>query len=146
MTAKFKNFDYTMLWQGATGASQYLRTESGLIGNFPMAYVKDRWTEDNINGSWPRAYDRDREYWVNRQNTFWYWNTNYVRLKTLDLGYNIPSRLCKRIGLQNLRVYVSGQNLVTIDNVKIFDPEAPSGSGQFYPQTKIYNVGLNVTF
>lgn len=146
MTAKFKNFDFTMLWQGATGASQYLRTESGLIGNFPMAYVKDRWTEDNINGSWPRAYDRDREYWVNRQNTFWFWNTNYVRLKTLDLGYNIPSKLCKRVGLQNLRVYVSGQNLVTIDKVKIFDPEAPSGSGQFYPQTKIYNVGLNVTF
>jgi TonB-linked SusC/RagA family outer membrane protein len=146
MTAKFKNFDFTMLWQGATGASQYLRTESGLIGNFPMAYVEDRWTEDNPNGSWPRAYDRDREYWVSRQNTFWYWNTNYVRLKTLDLGYNIPAHLCKRIGLQNLRVYVSGQNLLTIDKVKIFDPEAPSGSGQFYPQTKIYNVGLNVTF
>lgn len=146
MTAKFKNFDFTMLWQGATGASQYLRTESGLIGNFPMAYVEDRWTEDNPNGSWPRAYDRDREYWVSRENTFWYWNTNYVRLKTLDLGYNIPATLCKRIGLQNLRVYVSGQNLVTIDKVKIFDPEAPSGSGQFYPQTRIYNVGLNVTF
>jgi len=146
MTAKFKNFDFTMLWQGATGASQYLRTESGLIGNFPMAYVEDRWTEDNPNGSWPRAYDRDREYWVSRQNTFWYWNTNYVRLKTLDLGYNFPGQLCKRIGLQNLRVYVSGQNLLTIDKVKIFDPEAPSGSGQFYPQTKIYNVGLNVTF
>lgn len=146
MTAKFKNFDFTMLWQGATGASQYLRTESGLIGNFPMAYVKDRWTEDNPNGSWPRAYDRDREYWVNRPNTFWFWNTNYLRLKTLDLGYNIPANVCKRIGLQNLRVYVSGQNLLTIDKVKIFDPEAPSGSGQFYPQTKIYNVGLNVTF
>ncbi|NLU96357.1 SusC/RagA family TonB-linked outer membrane protein [Chitinophaga sp. Ak27] len=146
VTAKFKNFDFTMLWQGATGASQYLRTESGLIGNFPMAYVEDRWTESNPNGSWPRAYDRDREYWVNRQNTFWYWNTNYARLKTLDLGYNFPSPMCKRIGLQNLRVYVSGQNLLTIDKVKIFDPEAPSGSGQYYPQTKIYNVGLNVTF
>lgn len=146
MTAKFKNFDFTMLWQGATGASQYLRTESGLIGNFPMAYVEDRWTADNPDGSWPRAYDRDREYWVNRANTFWFWNTNYVRLKTLDLGYNIPAALCKRVGIQNLRVYVSGQNLVTIDKVKIFDPEAPSGSGQFYPQTKIYNVGLNVTF
>ncbi|HVI45922.1 MAG TPA: TonB-dependent receptor [Chitinophaga sp.] len=146
LVGKFKNFDLTMLWQGATGASQYLRTESGLIGNFPMAYVQDRWTETNINGSWPRAYDRDREYWVGRQNTFWFWNTNYMRLKTLDLGYSFPAKLCKRVGLQNLRVYVSGQNLITIDRVKIFDPEAPSGSGQFYPQTKIYNVGLNVTF
>ncbi|PSL49239.1 TonB-linked SusC/RagA family outer membrane protein [Chitinophaga niastensis] len=146
LTAKFRNFDFTMLWQGATGASQYLQTESGLIGNFPEAYVKDRWTVDNPNASWPRAYDRGREYWVNQANTFWFWNTNYVRLKTLDLGYNVPAVLCKRIGLQNLRVYVSGQNLLTIDRVKIFDPEAPSGSGQFYPQTKIYNVGLNVTF
>lgn len=146
VTAKYKNFDFTMLWQGATGASQYLRTESGLIGNFPMAFVQDRWTEQNTDASWPRAYDRDREYWVNRQNTFWFWNTNYVRLKTLDFGYNIPDKVCKRVGLQNLRVYVSGQNLLTIDKVKIFDPEAPSGSGQYYPQTKIYNVGLNVTF
>ncbi|CAL1521035.1 TonB-dependent receptor [Chitinophaga sp. MM2321] len=146
MTAKFKNFDFTMLWQGAQGASQYLHTESGLIGNFPEAYVKDRWTADHTDATWPRVNDRDREYWVSRQNTFWFWNTNYLRLKTLDFGYNIPEALCKRVGLQNFRVYVSGQNLITIDNVKIFDPEAPSGSGQFYPQTKIYNVGLNLTF
>ncbi|SHM35940.1 TonB-linked outer membrane protein, SusC/RagA family [Chitinophaga jiangningensis] len=146
MTAKYANFDFTMLWQAATGASQYIRTESGLIGNFPEAIVKDRWTAQNPNGSWPRAYDRDREYWVNRQNTFWYWNTNYARLKTLDFGYNVPGALCKRIGIQNFRVYFTGQNLLTIDNVKIFDPEAPQGSGQYYPQTKIYNVGLNVTF
>ncbi|MBV8254611.1 MAG: TonB-dependent receptor [Chitinophaga sp.] len=146
LTAKYKNFDFTMLWQGATGASQYIRTESGLIGNFPEAIVKDRWTPTNTNANWPRAYDRDREYWVGRQNTFWFWNTDYARLKTLDLGYNVPTTLCKRVGIQNLRVYVSGQNLLTIDKVKIFDPEAPQGSGQYYPQTKIYNVGLNVTF
>ncbi|WP_291908395.1 TonB-dependent receptor [Chitinophaga sp. CB10] len=146
MSAKYANFDFTMLWQAATGASQYIRTESGLIGNFPEAIVKDRWTPENPNGSWPRAYDRDREYWVNRQNTFWYWNTNYARLKTLDFGYNVPAAFCKRIGIQNFRVYFTGQNLITIDKVKIFDPEAPQGSGQYYPQTKIYNVGLNVTF
>ncbi|WP_143308568.1 SusC/RagA family TonB-linked outer membrane protein [Chitinophaga vietnamensis] len=146
LTAKYKNFDFTMLWQGAAGASQYIRTESGLIGNFPDAFVKDRWTPTHTDASWPRAYDRDREYWVNRQNTFWYWNTNYARLKTLDIGYNIPSALCKRVGIQDFRVYVSGQNLLTIDKVKIFDPEAPQGSGQYYPQTKIYNVGLNITF
>ncbi|SEW28799.1 SusC/RagA family TonB-linked outer membrane protein [Chitinophaga arvensicola] len=146
LNAKYSNFDITMLWQGAGGASQYLRTESGLIGNFPMAYVEDRWTEKNTSASWPRAFDRDREYWVGRQNTFWFWNTSYVRLKTLDLGYNVPETLCRRYGLQNLRVYVSGQNLLTFDKVKIFDPEAPQGSGQFYPQTKIYNVGVKVTF
>ncbi len=146
LSAKYNNFDFTMLWQGATGASQYLHTESGLIGNFPEAYIKDRWTTDNINASWPRVNDRDREYWVNRQNTFWFWKTDYARLKTVELGYTIPGTAIKSIGLQKLRVYVSGQNLLTLDNVKIFDPEAPMGSGQFYPQVKIYNVGLNVTF
>lgn len=146
IVAKYANFDLTMLWQGASGASQYLRTESGLIGNFPMAFVRDRWTASNPDAAWPRAYDRDREYWVNRQNTFWFWNTNYMRLKTLDIGYTIPQKLRKRIGLQDARIYVSGQNLITFDRVKIFDPEAPRGSGQYYPQTRIYNVGLNVTF
>lgn len=146
MAASYKGFDITMLWQGAAGARQYLRTESGLIGNFPMKFVEDRWTESNIDGSWPRPYDRDREYWVSRPNTWWYWDTDYFRLKTLELGYTLPEKWRKRVGLDDLRIYVSGQNLVTFDKVKIFDPELPSGSGQYYPQTKIYNVGLNLTF
>lgn len=144
--ADYANFDLTMLWQGATGASQYIRTESGLIGNFPMKIAEDRWTTDNPDASMPRPYDRDKEYWVSRQNTFWLWNTNYLRLKTVELGYTLPEALQKRIGLDDLRLYVSGQNLVTFDNVKIFDPESPTGSGQFYPQTRIFNLGLNVTF
>ncbi|RPE13718.1 TonB-dependent receptor [Chitinophaga lutea] len=144
--AEFHNFDLTMLWQAATGSSQYIRTESGLIGNFPMRIVEDRWTPQNPNGSMPRPYDRDKEYWVSRPNTFWLWNTNYLRLKTLELGYTIPQTLRKKAGLEDLRVYVSGQNLLTFDKVKIFDPESPTGSGQYYPQTRIFNAGLNVTF
>ncbi len=94
----------------------------------------------------PRPYDRDKEYWVSRQNTFWLWNTDYLRLKTLELGYTLPEATQKRLGLDDLRLYISGQNLITFDKVKIFDPESPTGSGQFYPQTRIFNVGLNVTF
>lgn len=144
--ADYKGFDLTMLWQAATGSSQYIRTESGLIGNFPMKIAADRWTTDNIDASMPRPYDRDREYWVSRQNTFWLWNTDYIRLKTVEIGYSISERLRKRAGLEELRFYVSGQNLLTFDKVKIFDPESPTGSGQFYPQTRIFNAGLNVTF
>ncbi|UYQ92881.1 TonB-dependent receptor [Chitinophaga horti] len=82
---------------------------------------------------------------MSRPNTFWFWDTDYFRLKTLELGYTLPEKWRKRIGLDDLRIYVSGQNLLTVDKVKIFDPELPSGSGQYYPQTKIYNVGINVT-
>jgi TonB-linked SusC/RagA family outer membrane protein len=144
--ADYKGFDLTMLWQAATGSSQYIRTESGLIGNFPMKIAADRWTKENIDASMPRPYDRDREYWVSRQNTFWLWDTDYLRLKTIELGYSIRENLRKKYGLEELRFYVSGQNLLTIDKVKIFDPESPTGSGQFYPQTRIFNAGLNVTF
>ncbi|WP_343304902.1 TonB-dependent receptor [Chitinophaga niabensis] len=146
LAAEYRGFDVTMLWQAATGASQYIRTESGLIGNFPMKIVENRWTPENIDAAYPRPYDRDKEYWVSRQNTFWLWNTDYLRLKTMEIGYTLSETLQKRIGLDDLRIYVSGQNLITIDKVKIFDPESPTGSGQFYPQTRIFNVGLNVTF
>lgn len=142
----YKQFDLTLLFQGAAGARQYLRTESGLIGNFPLEFVEDRWTEDNIDASWPRAYDRDREYWVNRENTFWWWKTDFLRLKTVDFGYTLPQELTRKISINNLRVFLSGQNLLTFSKVKFFDPEVPRGSGQYYPQTKIYNLGVSLTF
>jgi len=146
LSAEYKDFDLTMLWQGAAGARQYVRTESGLIGNFPVAFVKDRWTPDNPDASWPRTYDREREYWVNRANTFWWWKTDYIRLKTIELGYTLPQQLTSKIAVNTLRVFVSGQNLLTFSKVDFFDPEIPSGSAQYYPQTKVYNLGLSVNF
>ncbi|MFB5946844.1 SusC/RagA family TonB-linked outer membrane protein [Albibacterium profundi] len=146
LAAAYKDFDLTILMQGSAGARQYVRTESGLIGNFPVAFVEDRWTENNIDASWPRTYDRDREYWVNRENTFWWWKTDFLRLKTIELGYTLPQDLTKKVSISSLRLFASGQNLLTFSKVDFFDPEIPSGSGQYYPQTKIYNVGVSVTF
>ncbi|GAB3262896.1 TonB-dependent receptor [Larkinella harenae] len=142
---QYAGFDLTMLWQGAGDANQYVRTESGLIGNFPRAYVENRWTKDNPNATVPRVFD-NREYWITQTNTHWLYDTDYLRLKTLQIGYNIPAGLTQKLKMQNLRVYVSGQNLITIDKVKIFDPEVSSGSGQYYPQTKILNAGVSVSF
>jgi len=144
--AEWKDFDISALFQGAAGARQYVRTESGLIGNFPLAFVEDRWTENNPNAAWPRVYDRNREYWVNRENTFWWWKTDYVRLKTIELGYTLPQKLTKRASISSLRFFASGQNLLTFSAVDFFDPEVPGGSGQYYPQTKIYNIGVSVNF
>lgn len=142
---QYGQFDLTMLWQGAAGANQYVRTESGLIGNFPVAYVENRWTEENPNTDVARVFD-NREYWITQQNSYWLYNTDYLRLKTLQIGYNLPLELVQKVRIQNLRVYLSGQNLVTIDRVKIFDPELPNGAGHYYPQVKVYNVGVGVTF
>src|SRR5690606_8953853 len=143
MNVNYRNFNFTMLWQGAAGASQYVRTESGLIGNFPLAFVENRWTENNRNTDVPRVFD-SREYWVTQRNSHWLWDTDYLRLKTVQLGYSFNRSLLERLKVQNLNVYVSGQNLFTIDNVKIFDPEIPGGSGHYYPQVRIINLGLNI--
>lgn len=146
LAAEYKSFDITMLFQGSAGARQYVRSESGLIGNFPVAFVQDRWTENNTDAEWPRTFDREREYWVNRPNTFWWWKTDYLRLKTIELGYSFPQTLISKIGMSSLRVFASGQNLLTFSAVDFFDPEIPGGSGQYYPQTKVYNVGVSVNF
>ena len=146
VAAEYKDFDITMLFQGAAGARQYVRTESGLIGNFPLAFVEDRWTEDNPDGTWPRTYDREREYWTNRANTFWWWKTDYLRLKTIELGYTLPQSLTKKVAVNSLRIFASGQNLLTFSKVDFFDPEIPGGSAQYYPQTKVYNLGVSVNF
>lgn len=146
LQAEYKDFDLTMLWQGAAGARQYVRTESGLIGNFPLAFVEDRWTPDNTDATWPRTYDREREYWANRANTFWWWKTDYLRLKTIEVGYTLPQTLTKKAAVSSLRLFASGQNLLTFSKVDFFDPEIPGGSAQYYPQTKVYNVGLSINF
>lgn len=142
----WKNFDLSVLFQGAFGAVQYVDTESGEIGNFLQYYAEDRWTPDNPNGNNPRAWNRNEEYWRNNGNTFFLRSTDYVRLKNLELGYNFGSGVCSKIGIDALRLYFSGANLFIIDSFNVFDPEGDSASGQQYPQNRTINAGVTVTF
>ena len=75
-------------------------------------------------------------------------NASYLRLKNLQVGYNLPESLLKSVGIGRARVYVSGQNLFTISGLpKDFDPEGPNGAAaSSYPQVAIYTLGLDVTF
>ncbi|MGI8636127.1 MAG: SusC/RagA family TonB-linked outer membrane protein, partial [Segetibacter sp.] len=79
-------------------------------------------------------------------STFWLRDASFVRLKTLELSYSIPQSLLSKIKVSGLRFYLNGNNLITIDKLKIYDPEASNERGNFYPQSKIYNLGLNLTF
>lgn len=142
---RYKNFDLSILLQGATGGQVFVQTESGTIGNY-LAYSYDhRWTVDNPSTKDPRTVDRNNQYFSNG-NTYWLKSTNYLRLKNLELGYNLQGVLMKKMGLSNVRLYVNGLNLATWDKFDIFDPEATSGSAQYYPQARVINTGLNVTF
>ncbi len=140
----YKQFDLSMLIQGAAGNIVYLGMESGDIGNFYKKFADKRWTPENTGATWPRAWNRDNEYWRNQGNTFWEFPTDYVRLKNLEFGYTLPAKVNSALNIQMLRVYISGLNLITLDKIKLIDPEIPSG--QYYPLQRVVNLGVTLTF
>lgn len=142
---QYKNFDLSVLFQNASGGEVFIQTESGTIGNYLKYTYDNRWTVENPSGVDPRTVDRNDQYFSKR-NTYYMMNTNYVRLKNMEIGYNLPDKIGKRVGINNLRLYVSGLNLVTWANQNIFDPEAVNSSLQYYPQSRIINTGVTVTF
>ncbi|SMO62324.1 SusC/RagA family TonB-linked outer membrane protein [Fodinibius sediminis] len=155
-SASYKQFDFTAFFQGAAGASQYIQTESGDFGNYFAQFAEKRWRPDPDNpmlqhpdqshAEGPRAFQRTEEYWIANQNTYFFRNTDYVRLKTLEIGYNMPSDLTSKIGMKNMRVYLNGFNLLTWDSFGLMDPETQNGAGSYYPQKRVFNAGISLTF
>jgi TonB-dependent starch-binding outer membrane protein SusC len=143
---QYKDFDLNVLFQAATGAEIFLQTESGTIGNYLQYSYDHRWTLDNPSSVDPRTVDRNNQYFSNR-NTYYMFSTNYIRLKNFEIGYTLPVSLGKKVGINRLRLYVNGLNMFTWSKMKgTLDPESTSSSGQYYPQAKIINTGVTVTF
>lgn len=141
----YKNFYANIFIQGATGGVRNSYYEmQGEAGNFLQQNADGRWTVDNTDATKPRAWNRYNEYWRNYANTYWLETTDYVRLKTCEIGYTIPNINISKGYATSLRIYFSGMNLLTIDNLKDFDPESPSDTN--YPLNKVYNVGITLTF
>lgn len=145
----WKGFDASLLLQGATGAFTRFQTESGDIGNFLKYSHDNRWSIDNPSGTHPRLASRGDTYYTGGNfgnNTYFLFSKDYIRLKNMEIGYTIPNSIVSRINIANLRIYVNGLNLVTFADQDIFDPEVENGSGQYYPQSRVINTGLSVTF
>lgn len=153
---QYKNFYMNALLQGAAGAVRAYMEFSGECGNFMYNEIKDRWTEDNPVTTHPRTWNRSTEYWMTDgapNNTYWVRSSNYLRLKNMEIGYNLPFLFIKKFGLEGMRVYVNGQNLYTLTKMKDFDPESPNSasgaagvSSEVYPSNKTMNFGVTVTF
>ncbi len=152
LSAAWKGIDVSIFFQGAAGVSKYYdRVYGEFMGDsgHPSTFWRDAWTPENSDSNVPR-------YALNKTSPsdpasiysdYWLSNTNYLRMKNLQIGYTIPERFIKASGISALRIYYSGQNLFTFDNIDInVDPESPSGRGSHYPQVKINSIGLNVTF
>ncbi|GAA3935854.1 TonB-dependent receptor [Chitinophaga oryziterrae] len=148
MGADYKGIDLALVFAGQTRVSQYVLPESGTIGNFYSSWADNRWSPTNTNGSYPRADDRASSS-INGglyKNSFWLNNASFLRLKNVELGYTINANILSRAKIAGLRVYANAFNLFTVTKVKDYDPEGYSTSGQFYPQQRIVNVGVNVKF
>lgn len=142
----YKNIDLSFVLAGQSNVSQYVLPESGTIGNFYSSWADNRWSPSNPGGTYPRVDTRASSS-VNGglyNNTFWLNNASFLRLKNIELGYNFSTRILSSAKMQSLRVYLNAFNLFTITKVKDYDPEGNSGSGQFYPQQRIINIGVNV--
>ena len=156
VTANYKNFDFSMLMQGLGGHKR-------LIGSY-MAYAfynggqiqrwqaDNCWTEENPNkwAEYPRLETLNMNNTNLQVSDYWVRDASFLRLKNLQVGYALPKALVSKLGIQSLRVFVSGQNLLTFNSFyKGWDPENEIGTGDapsYYPINRIYSFGMNVKF
>lgn len=148
LDVKYKGFELNVLFQGATGAAINISTESGDIGNYLKYSNDNRWTIDAPSSTDPRLASRNDTYYTSSfgNNTYYLFSKNYIRLKNLQLAYTVPKAITDRFKIGSLRFYINGSNLLTFDKYKIYDPEATASSGVYYPQSRVLNSGLSLSF
>ena len=144
----YKGLDISLFLQGVGKADGYLYGQGVMpffLGGTVQEQHKDRWTPDNPDASYPRlAWNQTNN---EQTSSFWMKSAAYMRLQNLQIGYTFPKTILETIKIQNLRIYVSGRNLLTFDNFyEGYDPEAPVSDGGWYPQMTTYTLGLNVNF
>ena len=160
--ANWKGFDLAFIWQGALGRDVALTgVYSGGImdntsmtkpfyhgGNAPAYLVENSWREDHTDAEFPRLALVSASSNNAFSSTYWYRNGDYLRLKTAQVGYTLPQSLLKGIGVYGLRIYADGQNLLTFSKLNKYniDPEQPGVSNGYYPQQRVFSLGIKLTF
>lgn len=145
---EYKNFEFSFLFQGATKVNQYYSGEAawpfflGTSGAYKANL--DRWTPTNTDASEPRVLIEATNN--HRGSSFWLRDASYLRLKNVELAYNVPVQNFTNNFIQGIRLYVNANNVATWSKIKNFDPENSQDRGWGYPQLRIWNVGLNVKF
>jgi TonB-linked SusC/RagA family outer membrane protein len=148
-SGEYGNFDLSFMLQGVGKADGYI-DQHGVFafymgGTAQEWHKSGHWTPENRNASYPRL---TFNYPNNEQvSSYWVKSAAYLRLKNLQVGYTLPKSILDKTFIDYLHIYVSAQNLFTVTGFyDSFDPEAPVGTGQFYPMMKVYSLGFNVKF
>ncbi len=159
LSAGYKNFDFSIFFQGnalnsfwldPVAISPFIDTDSdnSTIARNALLNViaENHWSEENRNiyAFWPRLGD---EISANNTqcSTWWMQNGSFMRLKSLEIGYSLPQNMVHKWGLNMIRIYLNGSNLLTFSKFKLWDPEMGS-NGLGYPIQRVFNIGLNVNF
>lgn len=150
LEAQYKGFDARVFLQGVGKRDIWYNdvTFWGFGGraqsNFTQSHL-DYWREDNVNAYYPKPYlEGDNDNKNKQAQSKYILNGSYLRVKNIQLGYSLPSSLLSKISLDNVRLYVSGENLFTItDFPEFYDPEA---YGKTHPVQKHISFGVNVSF
>jgi TonB-linked SusC/RagA family outer membrane protein len=156
----WKQFDLSMIWAGAAGHEYYWNSDfynNSIVRNgyaFPTLYSSEHYFYDPNNPSDPRtnissANTRLKPSGSDPQNAgvpsnHWLYNASWVKLKNLQIGYNLPEAWAKRAFMQRARIYFSGENLLLITSFPGLDPEIGSGLG--YPTMRQFSLGINLGF
>ena len=149
---EYKNFDFTAFFQGVQGVDVIsdLKKETDIWAGLNIGFLNkgtrllDAWTTTNPQSNIPALSLSDNNN-EKRVSTYWVENGSYLKLRTVQLGYNLPNRISKKLYMERLRFYVSAQNLLTIKskNFTGVDPENPNYG---YPIPLNLTFGINVTF
>jgi TonB-linked SusC/RagA family outer membrane protein len=157
MGFQYKGFDFSIMLQGAAHTSMLLNGpavwafpdyEQDQVGKVKSMHL-NRWTEaTKATATYPRlSYGRNDNN-NNVNSSLFLYDARYIRLKNLEIGYSLPKSSIRFAGLQNVRIYAQGMNLLTFDSLKDVDvdPETKNGNGAWYPIQRIFNFGIDVTY
>ncbi|MEZ2334643.1 SusC/RagA family TonB-linked outer membrane protein [Mucilaginibacter sp. RCC_168] len=157
VTLGYKSFDISVFFTGAARSTFFLGGRPVWafmdgVGNYNVIkeYYDNRWIPgaNNLNAKYPSVIDvKNTNNYVT--NTLYAANGNYLRLKSAEIGYNIPKSFSQKVGVSNARFFVNGTNLLLWDHLKVIDPEQDNSNGVSfggYPQVRTLNLGLQVTF
>lgn len=148
---RYKNLDAEIFLQGVTGNDVYnanrIYQEGMSVAYNQYATVLNRWTVEGASNTMPRAIYSDPNKNV-RSSTRFIEDGSYLRLKTLSIGYTLPKNLLGKAGLSDVRLFLTGQNLLTLTNYSGFDPEVGLSGFDMgtYPMTRSYSFGIDVNF
>ena len=148
---EYKGFDFNLFFHGVAGRDLY---SCGAMvvpfvndnGNVWKEMVGSRWTYENPSTTHPRLFNDNAR--LTMRSNYYLQDASFLRLKNVEIGYTFPKNLMKKIWVDRLRIYAGVQNVFTFTKFKGWDPERPAEniSSDVYPQVRVYNVGVNISF